>query len=253
MVTDLIQRRIPKRKDRFDLVYGIWIIVLALPILDLLLPNIHLISGEDSWFIFYFVLVMLALLGVNLYKWRTWHNTWGDFASEMGLSCVGYKPNQFSFLEWPRIEGSYQGYDLLIKRFTRGSGKYKKIYTSVNIDLRNQVSESLGIMPRKWTLGIRKWLPLANNAALDVHLGDDLFDRKFVLTSSAEHFARNVLSSYGLKQGLVEIKRQAKDFKLDVQGSGIYYQEQSSILDKDYLSALINTFIELAGYVERYG
>ena len=150
MVTDLIQRRIPKRKDRFDLVFGIWIIVLAIPILDLLLPGLHLISDDDRWLIFYFVLVMLALMGANLYKWKAWHNAWRGFSSEMGLSCVGYKPNQFSFLEWPRIEGSYQGYKLLIKRFTRGSGKYKKIYTSVNIDLRSQVSESLEIRARSW-------------------------------------------------------------------------------------------------------
>jgi len=252
MITDLVQRRVPKRKDRFNLSYIFYGIVLVLPFLDIFFPSFGLLAG-DLAFITYILIIMIVSLGVSIFQWRAWHITWRKFAADLGLTCLTYKPKGFTILQWPRIEGIFHGNSLSIKRFTKGSGRYKKIYTSIWIGLREPISESLEITPRRWSSGIKMSLVQRNSEFQYVEVNDDVVDRKLIIKSTAEHFARNSISAQGLKQGLVEIAPQARNMLISIRGKELKYQERSNIMDRDYLLSLLDVLTELAGYAERYG
>jgi hypothetical protein len=150
------------------------------------------------------ILIILVLsLGINYLQWRAWHNRWREFALNLGLQYERYKSKRALIFQWARIQGTYQGYALRIGRFTKGSGRYKKIYTMIALGVQNPVSESMKILPKRWSSGLRHSLTRKDDGLENVELGDELFDRKFEVKASSAQFAQNVLAALNIKQGLL--------------------------------------------------
>lgn len=252
MITDLIQRRVSKRRDRFNPIYLLYILIFVPALLDLFFPEIDGFLGGDLY-LFYVILIFGFSLGISFFQWRAWHNRWRNFATDMGLTYQSYKSKQAFLFQWPRIEGTYQGHSLVIERFTKGSGRYKKIYTLIHMSLRDPLSETVEIVPKSLSSGIRRSMA-GKDAGLEyVQVGDEVFDRKLEVKSSSAQFVRNVLSSHNTKQGILEIRSQTRDLKIRVQGQELYYQERSNIMDMNYLLDVLNTLVDFLGYIDRYG
>jgi len=252
MFTDINQRRIPKRRDWFNNSYVFYFLILALFLIVRFFPiSKDIIPFDLIWFIIlggFFISI-----GLNLYEWKFWHIKWRNFASNMGLLYESYEPKQAFMFKWPRISGIYHGNPILIERFTRGHGRSTRNYTLINISLRDSISEVMEISSRSWTSGIRRSISREKSELHYIKLGDELFDKRLEVKNSSDPLVRNVLAAYNIRQGLIEIAPQAKDMKIIIEGRELHYEERSNIMDKDYLVAVVNTLIEIAGYVERYG
>jgi hypothetical protein len=253
MITDLVQRKISKRRDRFNPAYLLYLFIFAPLLLGVFFPEVDRYLGEDIYLWILIIVILILSLGINYIQWQAWHNRWREFAAKMGLQFQSYKSKQAFIFQWPRIDGTYKGYSLQIERFTKGSGRYKKIYTSIVMNFREPVSGSLTIIPKRLSSGLRRSLGRGNADLEFVELGDELFDRKVEVKASSSQFARQVLSSHHIQQGLLEIRGQTRDLRIQAQGTELYYQERSNIMDMDYLTDVIITLAELMGYIERSG
>jgi len=150
------------------------------------------------------------------------------------------------------VKGTYRGYPFVVEKFIRGSGKYKKAYTSIKIGLREKPTGALEIFARSVSSGLAKAFYSKNKELQYIELGDVDLDGKLVIKSTSEQFARNALSSMGLRQGLLEIRSQTSSMQLKLDGGQVYYHELNVIMDGEYLMALINLMVELAESVGRY-
>ena len=252
MITDLVQRKVSKRRDRFNPAYLLYFFIFAPLILGEFFPEVVGYIGEDVYIWILFFIILALSLGINFFQWRAWHNRWREFAHNMGLQYHSYKSKQAFIFQWPRIDGVYQGHPLRIERFTKGSGRYKKIYTMIVLGFQESVADSLTITSKRWSSGLRRSLARKDDGLEYVELGDELFDRKLEIRASSAQFAQNVLAAHNVKQGLREIQQQTRDLIIRTQGNELYFQERSNIMDMEYLSDLISTLSELMGYIERY-
>jgi hypothetical protein len=253
MITDLVQRRISKRKDRFNPAYLLYLFIFVPLLLGVFFPQVDVYLGEDVYLWILIIIILVLSLGINAFQWRAWHNRWREFAAQMGLQYQSYKSKQAFLFQWPRIDGTYHGNALQIERFTKGSGRYKKIYTSISMHFRDPVSNSLVVIPKRLTSGLRRSLARDNADLEFIEIGDELFDRKVEVKASSMQFARDVLSSHQIQQGLVEIRGQTRDLEIQVKGTELNYQERSNIMDLQYLTDVLNFLAEFMGYIERSG
>ncbi|MBN1148768.1 MAG: hypothetical protein JXA78_16020, partial [Anaerolineales bacterium] len=148
--------------------------------------------------------------------------------------------------------GAYRGRSLDIQRFMRRYGRNVKFYTSIHVGLSGDPGDRLEITPKNWLSGLRKVFESKGSQLQAVQMNDEIFDKRLAVESTSEHFARNVLASSGLRQALLELRSQAPDMKLAVQADALYYHEQSTIRDGEYLAALLGVLHEFADYAERY-
>ena len=247
---DFTQRRIPKRKDRINLIWIVSAAAAAFPLAGLLIPRIGRLLF-DQLLTYYIVGILILFLGVSAYQWWAWGNSWRNFAAENGLFCGMERPHGLALIQWPVIEGTFQGYQIRVERFTRGSGRYKKIYTAIQVALRESASNAMEINKTTWRTGLKNIFSQSNLQT--IQLDNMELDRKLRVRSNSSTFARSVLASFDVQQRLVEIGAQAPEMSITVQGQELKFSERSSITDGDYLYALLQTLASCAAYVERHG
>ena len=243
------QRRIPKRKDRINLIWVVSMVALVILLIGLFIPWIGDLFFDRLILVFALGLFVL-FLGVSVFQRWSWGNSWQTFAEQNGLRCELKKPHGLALIKWPVIEGVFQGYPIQVKRFTRGSGRYKKIYTAIQLSLRDPVGSSLEISKSTWLSGFKS--VFSPTDLQTVQLGELELDRKLRVRSDSDTFARSVLSSYDIQQRLVEIVSQAPEMGVTVQGRELNYSERTSVTDRAYLYALLGTVTSFAAYLERY-
>jgi len=251
MISDSSERRIPRRRDRFILVLLKMIfivIVFSVPFLGIEIPIIMEYVSR-----FYIFVILLLVFGANLFLFLSWQYSWRVFAEDKGLVYETPKTKKTLLFHWPRITGVYQGYPVQMERFTRGTGKYKKIYTAITFILNDSFEEGLEISPNSWLFAAKRSMVKGDGELQYMSLNDDVFDKKLEIKSTDEQFARSVLSSNTIRQELREIRSQASDIKIKIEGRKLYYHERSNIIDRAYLSTVFNTLRELVRSVERYG
>jgi len=258
MISDaLSQRRVPRRKDRLiapilsvlyiPIIFGVAFLVVKIPLGDII-PSEYV-----SWF--YLAIVVLVIFALNFGQHKAWQHVWQVFSEENGLKYETEKPalKALTLFHWPRITGVFQGFPITIYHFTQGSGKYKKIYTAITLAFNSHLEDGLEISSKGWLSGVKNLIAKNDSGYQNVSLDDEALERKIVVKSTQDRFARSVLSAYSIKQGLLEIESQSPDIKIIIKDKSIYYQERSNIMDRGYMLAVINVLREIASSVERYG
>ena len=249
MIDNMMQRKVPKRRNAFVFLKIIPVVMLFL-IFGVSFFLFETIGIDDDYVFFIFLLIFVPLaLGVGFLETKYWKNAWRTFAER---SSFTYEEYLQTFSKLARVKGTYRGYPFNIEKFVRGSGKYKKSYTSIRLGMREKSDGALEISARSLFSGLGKIFNSGDKQLQFVDLGDVELDRKLVVKSTSDQFVRTALSSMGVRQGLLEVRSQTPSMQLRLGGNEVYYQELNVIVDGEYLMAMINLLVELAESVGRY-
>ena len=254
MITSLADRRIPKRKDRYTSVIALTLIslvILTFPFWGRFLPGVDefVVNQIATYLIIVFFIIGM---GTNVYVWWRLQSKWEALATQIGLNVESYKPNSLTFLPWPRIIGLYRGHQLKVERFTKYSGRRRKTHTSISLQFEESSQEQLFITPRGFLPRLGDIFKMQDVKLHDVIFGYDEFDRSLAVRSTSDYFAKSVLVSQGIRQGLIELKPQAPDMQLAILSKDVHYQERTSITDTEYMLAVINLLVDITDYAKRY-
>lgn len=248
MIDNMVQRKVPKRKNAFAVLKFIPVLMVFV-VVGVLFFFDYIGIQENYVFIIFLLIVIPISLGVSFLETKNWKNTWRAFAERSGFT---YEEYQQALSKWARVKGSYRGHPFMVEKFVRGSGKYKKAYTSIKIALREKPAGALEISAHSLFSGLAKAVYSSKNNLQYVELNDVELDSELVIKSTSEQFARNALSSMGVRQGLTDIRSQTPSMQLKLDGGELYYHELSVIVDGEYLMAVLNFLIELVESAGRY-
>jgi len=232
-MNDYSKRRVPRRKDsaflRVLVSYGFIMVVAGIFLYSLLRLNLP---------IWGFLISFFAVIGVLVYAWYhfemgIWHWVWKKIADKLGFT---YTEDNASSL--PSLEGSYRGHPIHIRGFRRAATRKKQsTYTSIEIGLRENITEKLEIYGKR-------------RGQTTLEIDDKDFNKKISVRTTSESFAKNILSSAALRQGLREIGN--SQWQIHIDSDRLYFAEKSYMLDSEYLQAVLDILVELVEEVDRY-
>ena len=141
-----------------------------------------------------FIIVIFPLIIVlSLRQYRTMKNLMEQQAMKRGGTVTG------SYL-LPVLKFPYRNLSIVVTSVP--GSKYRQAKTEASMTLQKPASANLTIV--KESVGTRLGKALG---ATDVQIGNDEFDREFLIKTQEETFARNVLN-FTLQQKLLEMKQQ---------------------------------------------
>ena len=119
-------------------------------------------------------------------------------ADRLGLRMI-VPPYVWYKTNFPRLSGSYEGRRMDIETEVRGHGKHRQYYTKVSLETQN-TKHSLQLTKEYWISNVGKTL----FGMQDIQINDDFFDKKFIIKSDNEIFAKRFFNQ--------EMKRVLSDF-----------------------------------------
>ncbi|MCP4142299.1 MAG: hypothetical protein GY755_18845 [Chloroflexi bacterium] len=247
MFDNMTQRKVPKRKNLLGY-FKIIPLIFVFFLFGIIALSVILGFDDDYIFIGFALIIIPLSIGMGVLEGKIWRDRWREFAERSGFTYEEYK--QF-MSKWARVKGTSRGYSFVIEKFVRGSGKYKKSYTSIKVALRANNEEDLEISARNIFSGLGKAFQ-GQKKLQYVELSDVELDGKLLVKSTSEQFARRTISSMSIRQGLLDIRSQTSSMNLKLENGEVYYHELNVIADGEYLLAVINLLVELAENVERY-
>ncbi len=158
---------------------------------------------------------------------------------------TGMQVEEGSLLRRPRLTGKYQGRAAQVYTYTVSSGKNSKTYTAVTMQIAN---------PNRYTLLLRREHALdglgKKLGMKDLTVGDDEFDRTFVVKSEPEILAPEMIRLYGnLRDGLMRIPR----IHIDLKDATLRHHERGYQTNPDTLTTILDVLAGIAKAVEESG
>ena len=249
MIENMIQRKVPKRKNDLSFLRFMPVVFVLLLFGTVFIFESIGVQSEYLFIGFFLIFIPLAI-GISIVETKAWRDSWREFADGSGFTYEEYKQ---SFSKWARVKGVYRGYSFIVEKFVRGSGKYQKSYTSLKVVLSDKPEGALEISARSFFSGLKKVFNGSRKKLQYIELGDVELDGKLLVKSTSEQFARRKLSSQGIRQGILDIRSQTSSMNLKIMDGEVYYHELSVIVDNEYLLAVLNVLVELAESMKRYG
>jgi hypothetical protein len=190
------------------------------------------------------IVSMLLFTGLGVYtvfrrRART-REAWNQLAMRTGLTL---EPG--SFMIPPRLTGEFRRRPASLTTYTRGSGRTTTYYTQVTLTVQNNAGGGLRLTPQGFLSGLGKALGMQ-----DVEVGDERFDKHFVIHSQPPEFAPNILADSMLRDSLLKLSR---DATVELSSSSLSYIESVLQTDVDYLESVFNTMSDLAGKIDGSG
>lgn len=165
------------------------------------------------------------------------NTAWQELAARNGLQ---FEPG--SMLSYPSVSGRYRGRNLLLKNIRRTRGKQRsRTYTRLTLSLDNRANVRFGLYDQDAFSGLFTAL-----GAQDVRTGDETVDRRFVIKSQPEEFARRLFASPGLRERLLQVR----PMNLTLQGNELTFEQQDVLSDADQLQFLFDLLADVADKVE---
>lgn len=119
-------------------------------------------------------------------------------ADRLGLRMI-VPPYVWYKTNFPRLSGQYEGRRMDIETEVRGHGKHRQYYTKISLETQNE-THSLQLTKEYWISNVGKTL----FGTQDIQINDDFFDKKFIIKSDNEIFAKRFFNQ--------EMKRALTDF-----------------------------------------
>ena len=119
-------------------------------------------------------------------------------ADRLGLRLIA-PPAVWYKASFPRVSGDYEGRRIDIETEIKGHGKQRQHYTKISLETRNE-GHSLQLTKEYWISNVGKKL----FGAQDIQVNDPFFDKKFIIRSDNEMFAKRFFNQ--------EMKRTLTDF-----------------------------------------
>lgn len=142
------------------------------------------------------VIILAAVFGVSLFLRQLHLNAWREIAARTGLTL---EPGWIGAS--PQVRGEYRGRPLTMTSVSRprGSSSLRKNWTRVTLRIQNPTFLRLKLS-REDILD-RLAAPLLK----DIQVGDDAFDRHFLVQPDEPEVARVVLNDPLLRRDLIQI------------------------------------------------
>lgn len=246
-----LSRRIPKKKIAVRYLFSLFsvIFIFILFFVGVILSSF---GNSDSFFIILMLAFLVGALGFTWYEHATWKDKWEELARQLGLTYAEERKG-ISLTAAPLISGTYKSHPVKFDSFTRGSGKYRRYYTEIQVFLTTPpISQALKIERATWFNRIGKAAGSQSSSGFTVVETNDLeLNRRIVIQANPAMFANQVLMGSSIQQGLGELVRQAREMNLTVENSVLRYFERERIHDTEYLRAVLDLLVEMVGQVER--
>ena len=141
------------------------------------------------------VIFVAAILVVALSLRRARLNRWRAIAESTGLRL-----NERTIVHSPEVVGVYRGRQLrmTIVGRQRGSTRFRKTWTLVSVAVANPTFMSLKMYRQDVIDTV-----LASLGMQDLKVGDETFDRRFIVQSSDPEIARKLLEDEALRSALI--------------------------------------------------
>lgn len=246
-----LSRRIPKKKIAVRYLFSL-VAVFFLFVLFFVGVIFGSFGSSDTFFILLMLVFLVAALGFTWYEHAAWKDKWEDLAGQLGLTYAEERKG-FSLTAAPVLSGTYKAHPVKFDSFTRGSGKYRRYYTEVQVFLNTPpIPQSLKIERATWFNRIGKSAGSASSSGFTVVETNDLeLNRRVIIQSKPAMFASQVLMGSSIQQGLEELAGQAREMNLGVENSVLRYFERERIHDTEYLRAVLDLLVEIVVQVER--
>ena len=199
-------------------------------------------SNLETIIVIVFVIGSLVLAYViGLFNQRRIMSAWGEVANRTGLQL-----EQQTTLGIPRghLVGHYRGSPALMETYTVGSGRHRRTYTRVVIQINNRVNGKLAIYQETIFSQLGKALGMQ-----DIQTGDEELDKRFILKGQPENFALSVLNSVNLRQALLQTRAP----NVHLEGNSLRHSEQGVVTDPERTQAVLELLSQIAEGVERAG
>lgn len=200
------------------------------------------------FFVFFFlgIAVLIVLFGIR--QKRKLRENFASFAEKLG--CTAQIPQGY-FGGFPSLTGNYRKRPLSVYMFTRSSGSGKSrsttTYTAFKIDVNNSENFEFNIFEQGFFTTIATKLGMQ-----DIQIGDDVFDKEFIIKSNNEPMVINLLTP-GIKQQFMEMAERYPSFGIKLSGQQFYYETANTLASGAFaekLETLINFIGDLADRVE---
>jgi hypothetical protein len=141
------------------------------------------------------VIFVAAILVIALTLRRARLNRWRAIAESTGLRL-----NERTIVHSPELLGAYRGRQLrmTIVGRQRGSMRFRKTWTLVSVPVANPTFMSLKMYRQDVIDTV-----LASFGMQDLKVGDETFDRRFIVQSSEPEIARRLLENEALRSALI--------------------------------------------------
>ncbi|MCP4439003.1 MAG: hypothetical protein GY810_08685 [Aureispira sp.] len=114
---------------------------------------------------------------------------WKQLAEDLGLNIDIPESNwRWIMQQYPSVYGNYEGFQISCYTFARRSGKHTVIYTGFQMHLDNSKRKTLSLYKEGFFSKIGKAL-----GGQDIQIGHDEFDKKFIIKSNDDRFAKSLL------------------------------------------------------------
>jgi hypothetical protein len=141
------------------------------------------------------VIFVAAILVIALTRRRARLHRWRAIAESTGLRL-----NERTIVHSPEVVGAYRGRELrmTIAGRQRGSMRFRKTWTLVSVAVANPTFLSLKMYRQDVIDTV-----LASLGMQDLKVGDETFDRRFIVQSSEPEIARRLLENEAVRSALI--------------------------------------------------
>jgi|GEM_PF-2371097 len=202
-------------------------------------------------------LAIFAYLRYAQAKRMAWERGWRELATRTGLTFetnvsltdpttnTASGPIKIRFGSQPphttRVTGRYKNRALTLDTFTESRTSNETMATTTFTRLTLEVSQPPN---RSFSLAEKDLLSEGSS----VLLGDEPFDRRFVIVSRPEEFARQVLASSDIRQRLLALRPR---IRVNAEGQELRLAQDQLHTDPDFLASLIELGNDLAAAIEQ--
>lgn len=191
-----------------------------------------------AFIVFDAIVVTISLVARNR-SMQALRENWQQLGMRTGLSFT-----RGGLLTAPSLGGEYRRRSLTLTTFSRSSGRSSTTYTRITLALKSPAAGTLGLSPEGFLSGLGRALGMQ-----DVQVGNERFDKSFIVKSSPPEFAPAMLGDPMLQDALLRL-REGHSFYLELNAQGITYTEVGRLSNTDFLESAFNVLSDLADRVD---
>lgn len=196
---------------------------------------------SDTFLFIIFGLVSVGIIGVGILFGQRQRARMRESYDQVAMR-TGLRLEPGNFFSPPKLTGEYEGRTANLHTFTRSHGKSSTTYTRITLAVSNPTGNSIGLSPTNFLSGLGTMLGMQ-----DVTIGDEDFDKKFVIKSKPPEYAATILSDQMIT---ADLKQLTGSFDLELQGGSLTYTIIGIVTDAEKLMLLLTVMKGLADQIE---
>jgi hypothetical protein len=180
------------------------------------------------------------------------HEIWGQLCAEIGAQYV-----EGGFWKGDKVQGTHGPWTITLDTYTVSNGKTSTVYTRMRAPFVDQGDFHFAVYRKGIFSDIGKWFGMQ-----DIEIGDEAFDRDFILKSNQESKLRELLGGSKIRE-LISLQPQIYFAVKDDEGffhssfpegvDELYFQVVGVVKDVERLKLLYELFAETLDQLCRIG